>query len=82
MIGMARSGASFVSAADPFLRARYESELMACLEKPRADRDSCLAKVRAEWLPIRKGLGDLRVAWCEFEPEKCKAQDATHDQKR
>jgi hypothetical protein len=82
VISMARSGASFVSAADPFLRSRYEAELTACLALAKPDRDPCLARVRSEWAPIRQGLGDLRVAWCEFEPAKCQAQDATHNQKR
>lgn len=63
---------TFVSEADPILRQAYEDAQTFCFASGTpADHAACVAKVRAAWEPIIKGLTDVRAAWCEVEPAKC-----------
>ena len=68
---LARSAATFVSVSDPLLRGLYEAEQEACLTQPRAQAWECVAQVRTRWAPVRAGLADIRISWCQFEPWKC-----------
>jgi len=70
---LARSAATFVSLADPALRAAYEGEQRACLASgDREGQAACVATVRARWEPVRAALGQVRAAWCDLDPDACR----------
>jgi hypothetical protein len=65
-----QSISAHVQTIDVGLQAIYRSEQEACLGKP--DESACIDKVRAAFKPIIAALQDVRVAWCQLQPEDCK----------
>jgi hypothetical protein len=67
----ARAGVYLAHITEPFLLAAYEAEQRACLPLPTepggAEVATCVADVRARWMPVKTAFEDLRLAWCELD---------------
>lgn len=58
---------TYVSIADPALRAAYRAELDAC-----GVDVLCADKVDRKWSPIIDASQEVRKVWCAVKPEDCK----------
>lgn len=65
-----------VQEADEGSRAFYELALSLCEYAPKPEE--CAAKMKAASMPVRKGFGIIRVAYCSIKPDEpdCKETPA------